>query len=146
MTQDAMTETLNDARRERLAALLDTILPASDDGRMPSAAQLDFAAYLAAQAHDFLAVLTGLLDRLGDFAGQPLPARVAAVEAIAADDPAAFESLLMRVYDCYYQDDRVRKLIGAEPGPPFPRGNVIPQGDLSGLEAVAQRSRGYRRP
>ena len=113
---------------------------------MPSAADLDFTGYLAEQASDYLAILPGLLDLLeATFAEQSLPQRVAAVEAFASDDAPALDTLLMRVYDCYYQDDRVRTLIGADPGPPFPRGNVIPPGDLSGLEAVKQRSPGYRR-
>jgi hypothetical protein len=148
MTNDPMTAAgpLNEAQRRRLSALLDTILPASEDSRMPSAAELDFNAYLAEQAGDFLAALPGIVDLFDDaFAKQTLPRRVAAVEAFAKDDVPAFNGLLMRVYDCYYQDDRVRELIGAEPGPPFPRGNVIPAGDLSGLDAVVKSSPGYRR-
>ena len=148
MTDDPMTpaDPLDDAQRRRLTARLDTILPASADGRMPSAAELDFTAYLAEQASDYLDALPGLLDRLdGTFAEQPLAQRVTAVETLARDDAPAFDTLLMRVYDCYYQHDRVRTLIGADPGPPFPRGNIIPPGDLSGLEAVKQRSPGYRR-
>jgi hypothetical protein len=147
MTNDPMTaQSLDEAQRHVLSALLDTILPASEDGRMPSAAELDFAAYLSGQASGFLATLPGILDRFDNaFAGQALPARVAAVEAFARDDAPAFDALLVRVYDCYYQDDRVRALIGAVPAPPFPRGNTIPAGDLSGLAAVAERSLGFRR-
>ena len=113
---------------------------------MPSAAELDFIAYLDEQASNFLAALSAMLERFDDaFVALAVPARIAAVEAFASDDGPAFDALLMRVYDCYYQDDRVRALIGAAPAPIFPRGNTIPAGDLSGLEAVAQRSPGYRR-
>lgn len=145
MTEETTTE-LSEAQRQRLAALLDAILPAGDDGRMPSAAELDFAAYLSGQDARFLALLPRILERFDDaFAAASLPDRIGALEAFEAGDPALFEGLLMKIYDCYYQNDRVRALIGAEPGPPFPRGNVIPAGDLSGLDAVVERSRGYRR-
>ena len=137
---------LTDDQLKTLLALLDTILPASMDGRMPSAAELDFIAYLAADGAAFAPVLPGILDRLdAGFACWPLADRVAAIKAFSANDPQAFDDLLFRIYACYYQDDRVRSLIGSEPGPPFPRGNTIPAGDLSGLAGVVERSPGYRR-
>lgn len=150
---ETMTDTTNSPAPEltkaqlgKLLALLDTILPASEDGRMPSAAELDFVSYLSDDAKDFASVLSGILDRLDtEFPDQPIDGRVAALEAFAANDPQAFDDLLFRVYACYYQDNRVRRLIGSEPGPPFPRGNSIPAGDLSSLDAVVQRSPGYRR-
>jgi hypothetical protein len=52
---------------------------------------------------------------------------------------------VFRVYDSYCQADRVRTAIGARPGPPFPGGHTIPAGDLSSLEAVKARGKGYRR-
>lgn len=145
---DATTPTphLNARQQGKLSALLDTILPASADGRMPGAAELDFPAYLSADGAAFAPALPGILDRLdADFADLPLAERVAAVRTFAAGDPKAFDDLLFRVYAFYYQDDRVRRLIGSEPGPPFPRGNTIPAGDLSSLDAVVKRSPGYRR-
>ncbi len=148
MTNDTKTATptFNEAQQCRLSALLDTILPASEDGSMPSAKELDFLAYLSEQAAAFLPVLAQIVDGFDDeFPDQPLSARVAVVAAFAETGGQAFDALLFRVYDCYYQDHRVRELIGAQPGPPFPRGNVIPAGDLSGLDAVVKRSPGYRR-
>jgi len=143
---DIMAETLSEAQVGRLRALLDTILPASGDGRMPSAADLDFLSYLGEQARDFLPALAQIVDDLaGDFGGRPLAQRVELIEDFSRRDPDAFAGLLMRVYDCYYQDDRVRELIGARPVPPFPRGNTIPAGDLSGLDSVAARGKRYRR-
>ncbi len=145
-TTNSPAPELTEAQLGKLSALLDTILPASEDGRMPSAAELDFVSYMSDDAKNFAPVLPGLLDRLdAGFANQPIAGRVAALEAFAATDPQAFDDLLFRVYACYYQDDRVRRLIGSEPGPPFPRGNTIPAGDLSSLDAVVQRSPGYRR-
>lgn len=140
------TADFDEAQHARLSALLDTILPASADGRMPSAAELDFMGYLTGDGAAFAPALPGILDRLdAGFADWPLEDRLAAIEAFAAADPQAFDDLLFRVYACYYQDDRVRGLIGSQPGPPFPRGNTIPVGDLSGLADVVKRSPGYRR-
>lgn len=139
--------TLTEAQQRRLAALQDTILPASADGRMPSAREIDLAGYLAEQAPEFRAELVTVLDRFDDgFADLELDRRVAQVQAFSEADPKAFRRLVFRVYDSYYQDDRVRAAIGARPGPPFPTGYSIPSGDLSSLEAVKARGKGYRRP
>lgn len=138
--------TLTDAQHRRLAALLDTILPASDDGALPSAREIDFPAYLDEQAPEFRDALTQILERFDDgFAGLALDRRVDLVRGFAEADAPAFRGLVFRVYDAYYQDDRVRAAIGARPGPPFPGGHSIPAGDLSSLEAVKARGKGYRR-
>ena len=148
MTNEKQTaaQALNDVEICRLPALLDTILPASEDGAMPSACETDFLSYLQEQAADFLPVLAEILDQFDNaFADQPLTARVAQVQAFSQTDAQAFDSLLFRIYDCYYQADRVRGLIGAQPGSPFPGGHVIPAGDFSSLEVVKSRGKGYRR-
>ena len=134
------------AQLRRLAALQDAILPAGDDGAMPSAATIDFPAYLDEQAPGFRTELAVILERFGDdFPDLPLDRRVALVRDFSAGHPAAFRRLVFHVYDSYYQDDRVCAAIGARPGPPFPRGYDIPAGDLSSLEAVKARGKGYRR-
>jgi len=141
-TADLLTQ----AQHRRLAALLDTLLPASDDGALPSAREIDFPAYLDEQAPGFRDELLRVLERFDDgFAGLALDRRVALVQGFAETDAQAFRSLMFRVYDAYYQADRVRAAIGARPGPPFPGGHSIPAGDLSSLEAVKARGKGYRR-
>jgi hypothetical protein len=138
--------TPTEAQLRRLPALLDTLVPASADGALPSAATLDFRAYLREQAPDFQADLARILDRFDDgFTDLALDRRVELVRGFSQSDPAAFRSLLFRVYDSYYQDPGVCAAIGARPGPPFPTGHSIPAGDLSSLEAVKARGKGYRR-
>lgn len=135
-----------DAQRRRLAALQDTILPASADGALPSARVIDFPAYLGEQAPEFRAELVRILDRFDDdFPGLALDRRVELVRAFSQADAPAFRRLVFRIYDSYYQDDRVRAAIGARPGAPFPGGHTIPAGDLASLEAVKARGKGYRR-
>jgi hypothetical protein len=55
-----------------------------------------------------------------------------------------FMTLLPRVYDCYYQDDRVRRNIGVVTGAPFPQGNEVMPGDLSLLDPVIENSDRHR--
>ena len=139
-------EALDDVPPRLLSAILDTIVPASGDGAMPSAREMDFPSYLRDQAASFLAVLQRIVDHFDqDFPDLPLSERVARMRDFAESDARMFNDLVFRVYDCYYQDDRVRRLIGARPGPPFPGGNVIIPGDLSSLEAVKARAKDYRR-
>jgi hypothetical protein len=144
--EDTATDLLNDAQQRCLAALQDTILPASADGIMPGAGEFDFLSHIREQAVDFMPELRRILDNFDDdFARQSLPERVALLQEFAESEARSFDDLLFHVYNCYYQDDRVRKLVGVMPGPPFPRGNSITPGELSLLEGVAERSQGYRR-
>ncbi len=128
-----------------LSALLDTLLPASEDGEMPSAADVDFDSYLKAQAEDFAPELAETLQQLEPgFVDLPLNERCEQVSAFSAQSPEQFKNLLARVYDCYYQDDRVRERIGVVTGAPFPQGNKVMPGDLSLLDPVIENSARHR--
>ena len=122
---------LTDAQRAALPALLDTIVPESDDGEMPSAAEVGFDAYLVTQGQGFLPMLQAVLDQLGE--GE-----------LQNEQPALFSGLMACVYDCYYQDDRVREQIGVVLGPVFPQGNDVVQGDLSLLDPVIENADAFR--
>ena len=136
----------DETQRQTIAALLNTVVPPSTDGRMPGAGALDFLRYLSEETADFAPSLLRVLDALpADFAAAEAAVQTAAVETFAARNPELFDALLFRIYACYYQNDVVRRLIGSQPGAPFPRGNTIPAGDLSTLEAVRMRGAGYRR-
>ena len=148
MTNDviATDHPLNAAQQQTLVALLDTLLPASDDDHMPSAQTLDLVSYLNEKAEDFMPVLVTIVSHFGDgFSDGELSERYAAVEAFSKDQPELFEGLLFHAYTCYYQDDRVLEGIGMNAGPPFPGGNTIEEGDLSLLDPVVQLSQTYRK-
>lgn len=133
---------LTRAQQLLLAALLDTLVPASDDGAMPSAADVGFDAYLLTQAADFVPLLISALERFEpSFVDLPLAGRCERVREFSANDPLLFQALLTRVYDCYYQNDRVRLQIGVVTGAPFPQGNQVPPGDLSLLDPVITHSK-----
>ena len=139
---------LGEQRQSRLAALLDTLIPASRDGTMPSAADVDFGCYLRTQAADFAADLTSILGRLDPaFSDLSLAERCERLAEFSRNEPDAFQNLLSRVYDCYYQDDRVRRKIGVVTGAVFPHGNRIIPGDLALLDPVIENAsrHGYRR-
>lgn len=53
-------------------------------------------------------------------------------------------ALSRSVLQCYYRDDRVLVSLGLEPRPPFPKGNVLEQGDWSLLDAVRHRQPFWR--
>ncbi|MDE0692234.1 MAG: hypothetical protein OXI55_08335 [Gammaproteobacteria bacterium] len=135
-----------DAQRVILGALADTLVPASDDGVMPSAKDLDLAGYLARNASDFLAELAEVLARFDDgFVSEPLDARCERMQAFSEAEPESFGRLLAEVYGCYYQDARVLEGIGVGAGPPFPRGNTVEPGDLSLLDPVLANPTNWRR-
>ncbi len=136
---------LTETERHTLDALLDTLLPASDDLGMPSAAQLNFDDYLKQQAADLIPTLQQALGLLQpDFGDLPLDRRVEAVTAFSTGQPELFLALLSRVYDCYYQDDLVREKIGVVSGAPFPQGNEVMPGDLSLLDPVIENRENHR--
>ena len=132
-----------------LAALLDTLVPASDDGAMPSAAEVGFDAYLLAQAENSIPLLISALQRFEpSFVDLSLADRCEHIRKFSVIDPPLFQALLTRVYDCYYQNDRVRVQIGVVTGAPFPQGNQVAPGDLSLLDPVIEHSARhvYRKP
>lgn len=123
--------------KQALGGLLDTLVPASADGLKPSAADVDFAQYLIQQDAEFIPDVKSVLAVLGDiFSDTEIEQRYERVLAYSNEDPRAFRELLSRVYDCYYQDPRVRSAIGVVSGAPFPQGNQIVSGDLSLLDPV----------
>ena len=139
---------LGEQQQSLLAALLDALIPASKDGTMPSAADVGFKRYLNTQAADFVADLTSILERLEPgFPDLSLSVRCEQLTEFSANEPQAFQNLLSRVYDCYYQDDRVRSEIGVVTGAVFPQGNEIIPGDLALLDPVIENAsrHGYRK-
>ena len=132
--------------REILGALAGTLVPASEDGFMPSAGEMDIAGHVARDAADFLPELGEILAGFdAGFADEPLAMRFERVKAFSEARPESFQRLLAEVYGCYYQDARVLEGIGAGVGPPFPRGNTVEAGDLSLLDPVMGSSAKWRR-
>ena len=136
-----------------LAIVLDLVVPASKDGRRPSAAEIDVLGYIRESESHTLDELCGALDRLDaearsthgmTFESLEAETRQILVEDIRSRDPRFMRTLALQTVTCYYQDDRVLQAIGVGARPPFPEGYEVPSGDLSLLEPVRRRGQIYR--
>lgn len=133
-----------------LNRLLDLMIPASRDGRMPAAGALDLYAERGRLDEAAIAVLrTGLrgLDELArrrqGTAFVELDDRRAMllVDEYRADAEAFFGLFVVQSVARYYQHDRVMAALGLEPRPPWPKGHEVPEGDWSLLDPVLERAR-----
>ena len=144
---------LSDDQRRVLAIVLDLIIPASEDGRRPSAADVDVLGYIRETESHTLDGLRAELDQLdaeafesqGEaFASLDPATRKALVDAVREREPHFLRALAMQTVTCYYRDDRVLEAIDVGARPPFPQGYEVPSGDLSLLEPVRRRGQVYR--
>ena len=138
-----------------LDALLDVIIPASADGRVPAAGALGVAGYLAGRAADDPALATrfrmGLAHaaRLAEARGAAFEAldaagRAGVVEALERDAPELFGELLRHTYMGYYSRPDVRPHFGLSARPTQPQGYDLPEDDPDELAAIVApvRARG----
>lgn len=133
--------------RQVLGALLDTLIPASDDGVMPSAAELDLVSYLGDNAPELIPVIKSVVDQFdAEFASRSIDERCEQLGAFSRANEELFGALLFHTYACYYQEDRVLIGVGSNAGPPYPRGNTIETGDLSLVNPVLELDKSYRKP
>ncbi len=144
---------LTAAQRETLRAVLDMIIPASGDGRFPSAADVDVLDHIRESTSRLLPALRedlGRLDKLAAkrsgsaFAQLTDSDRVRVAEEIRRAEPDFLKDLALQAATCYYQDDRVLRALGVEARPPFPKGYEVVSGDLSLLDPVRKRGKLYR--
>jgi hypothetical protein len=146
MSEPPLTET-ETADLRCIAAM---IVPASTKYGVPGADDpVILADILKSLGRDTNAVRAGL-ELAGRLAGGPIacldaPARDALAAKLRAEGGDAVAALTRVVLLCYYRDDRVMLALGLEPRPPFPKGHVLEQGDLSLLDPVRARTPFWRR-
>jgi len=137
------------ALRETLCRLLDLMIPASGDGRLPSAGSLDLYADRGRLDDAVLDALRDGLDGIAalarersgrEFAALDDEEAMATVNEYRAIAPQFFAVFVVQSAARYYQHDRVLIAIGLEPRAPFPLGNDIPEGDWSLLDPVRARA------
>lgn len=144
-----MSEPANDT----FDAILDTLIPPSDDGALPGAGALG----LAPDIREKSAPVAELVERgLGaadararergatSFAALPLTDRADVLRELEVSEPGFVPGLVFHTYAIYYQHPRVLEALGVEPRPPHPKGYDLEPGDLSALERVRARGRLYR--
>ena len=145
--------TLNSAQQRTFVAILDMIIPASDDGRFPSAADMDVLGYIAKTDPQLLDTVRTELDRLNAvsedlygvvFGDAGETHRQGLLDEKRGVEPQFLGGLALQTVTLYYQDDRVMEAIGMEARPPFPKGFEVVAGDLSLLDPVRARGQIYR--
>ncbi len=144
---------LNADQLRTFVTILDMIIPASDDGRFPSAADMDVLSYIVKTEPELLDTICVELDRLnaaskdlhgtvfGDVGGS---ARQKLLDEMRDVEPRFLRGLALQTVTLYYQDDQVMEAIGLEARPPFPEGYEVVAGDLSLLDPVRARGQVYR--
>ena len=155
---DPSANVLSPDELRTLTGVLDEIIPASADGRLPGAGALGLADAIAEAMRKTpdlrpavvqgLAALAELAGGRGspDFAALPGDVRVELLNELTAAQPAFLPGLIFHTYVGYYQHPRVLEGLGMEPRPPHPEGYDLEPGDLGLLDAVRRRPPMYRIP
>ena len=147
--------TMTEADRLVLSAVMDLIVPPSDD--LPGAGEMGLAEKaeeLAGQIDLYGEALRRILDALslepsaraeGGFAALEEDQRIAALEALESNMMKHFDKFVDLVYIVYYSDERVHEKVGWRTGPLQPRGWELPPFDPTILETVSKREPFWRR-
>ena len=144
---------LDSDQQRTFGAILDMIIPASGDGRFPSAAETEVLGYVAKTDPKLLETGRIELDRLYTmsenlhglvFGDAHETVRQELLDEIRGKEPQFLRGLALQTVTLYYQDDRVMEAIGMEARPPFPKGYEVVAGDLSLLDPVRARGQVYR--
>lgn len=143
-----------DTQRAALAVLMDMLIPASPDGRMPAASTLglydDVTTMRAADRALFEQGLGDLDTRSmqahgATFASLTSAQTKALVERLRGERSAFVQSFVALTVGRYFSHPVVMPRIGLEPRPLWPKGNTVAEGDWSLLDVVKRRQKIYRK-
>ncbi|MGH7790273.1 MAG: gluconate 2-dehydrogenase subunit 3 family protein [Candidatus Binatia bacterium] len=135
---------------------LDEIIPASPDGRMPGAGELDLAGAIAralAPTPELLQMIVRGVAALEDlaasrhaqrFAALAPPEQTALLRVLESSEHSFPPILMLYTYAAYYQHPRIVEGFGLEARAPHPRGYEMAPNDLSLLDPVRRRGKMYR--
>jgi len=147
-TDDVETRPLTDAEHRLLSVLLDELVPARPDGRLPGAGQLGLAVAVDEALRATPPLRAMVLDGLAEL---DAAARARDPQGFAALPPVERVEVLqqqgfvlpltLQVYAAYYSHPRVLEALGRDARPPHPGGYEMPPDDLSLLDAVRGRRR-----
>ena len=145
------SESLNGEQERTLKSLLNLIVPPSEDGKMPGAADVGFLSY--AHNKDLSTwVREGLLRIVEEshrMFGQEFSSlsgydQMQIIDSLRRRLFRFFGRLTTQVIQCYYQHDQVLDAIGHGARTPFPYGYIVEDGDLMLLAPVYERGKIYR--
>ena len=149
-------DTANSEPRRSLRCMLDDIIPASGDGRLPGAGAILSASDPGDAAQDRLGLATlqrGLaaLDSRAHsltshlFADGSTEERLQLLHQFAGEEPALFQDLVRYIYGRYYQHPAVVEALGLDSAPPYPTGYRVEAFDLALLDGPRAREKFYRK-
>jgi len=142
--------------RATLDAVLDELIPPSEDGRLPGAGEVGSGASVAlalAASPEFLPMIEQSLAALDEcakalgaesFDALDRSGRLEALEANTEAHPGLIPSLVYHTYSAYYREPAVAAQLGFEARPPHPLGYEMEPNDLSLLDPVKSRAKLYR--
>lgn len=144
----------DEAERATLDALMDLLIPASADGRMPAARTLrlyNSVASMRARERNILGEGLAEVDRRAvsefgvPFAKLDAARAKALVDAMRKGGAAFVQTFVAQTVGRYVSHPAVMPLLGLEARPLWPQGNVVAEGDWSLLDVVRQREKIYRK-
>ena len=144
-------ENLNEEQVRTLNEILNLIIPPSEDGKMPGAADVGFLTYLQIE-NNTQWIQEGLIKIVEEshnkyeheFSALSSSIQTQLINDLKRKFRQFFNHLTILVMQCYYQHDDVLVAIGLEGRPPFPEGYNLLEGDLILLEPVYLRGKAYR--
>lgn len=139
--------TLSDTQLETFRKIAGRIIPAEDG--VLGADDLTIFADISSTLNDIAPAIakvveTVTLESPGGFENLAPEAQDAVLQRAQASLGMTFWAAVQRVTLCYYRDERVLSALGLRPGPPFPRGQALEQGDWSLLDPVKARQPFWR--
>lgn len=143
---------LNDAYRPILDAILDELIPPSEDGKIPGAGALGVANFLpTAQAYapdpdGSVKTILGAVSE--DFVDLPQDEKVAQLKRVEAAHGQAFETLVRLTYMGYYSRPDTRPHFGVGAHPIHPQGYPVDRESDAMMDeltaTVRARGKAYR--
>lgn len=135
---------LTPAEMRDLRRLAGFMVPSSTDYCVPGADDeaifADIVRSLGRDRNDVRKALAKLREMAGgDFSAIDAAEAETTAMALLRCEGREIAALGRAVLQCYYRDNRVIRSLGLEPGPPFPKGHDLEQGDWSLLDAVRNR-------
>jgi len=140
----------SDEEGQSLSALLDSIIPASEVLRMPSAGSIDFMAFV--ETRGLLTQINELIQKINLLSLEEYETHfyllnasqiLHVIDLVKSKYFRLFHQVLTHVVTYYYQQADVLEVLGLNQAP-FPYGNSLNEGDLSLLEPVYERGKIYR--
>ena len=143
----------SEIENRNLIALLDVIIPANEARGLPSAAELNYLEYLEKFGADQISTIKEELEGLNKAALDKTQRPFFDLEKGEQQELCGLlremnhrfaRTILVQTLNCYYQDSRVLNAWGRKAGAQFPRGNKVPQDDLTMLDPVRKRGKIFR--